>query len=109
MELLLILRFALLMESQVHLEDLSFLLQCLQLCVHRVPQPNLQKKKSEHIKELTYVVELGITHVADRVGDRVETCDLPLVTAALVADSTTTAFTNDFFSAQAEESHDGEL
>ena len=55
--------------------------------------------------ELTYIVQLGVAHIADFVSDRVQSRDLPLVSRTLVANRVTAPLADDFFGAHAEHSH----
>ena len=58
--------------------------------------------------ELTYIVQLGVAHIADFVSDRVQSCDLPLVSRTLVANRVTAPLADNFFGAHAEHSHHAE-
>ena len=54
---------------------------------------------------LTYIVKLGVAHIANFVGDRIQSCNLALVFRTLVANRVTAPLANDFFGAHAEHSH----
>ena len=48
---------------------------------------------------------MGVAHIANFVGDGIQSCDLALVSRTLVANRVTAPLANDFFGAHAEHSH----
>ena len=82
LNLILVFLLSLFMNAEIHLEYLSLFLQSLHLRVHWVAEP--------------HIIKLRVTHVANIVSHRVQSCNLALIPRALVTYWVATALAIDF-------------